>query len=118
MNQRGGGQTRGGYKQQQQRPQGQQQKPAVQLTLPQIDISVLAAMDAADKNNFVGNNIFGLIAQAYGEEVAPRITGMLLDESAVNFEQLLSDSAYFTGKVNEAYNLLMSVNRQPAQPTE
>jgi len=60
-----------------------------------------------ERSNFVGNTIFVLIQQAYGEEYAPRITGMLLDENAVNFKQLLTDSKYFSGKVNEAYGLLV-----------
>ena len=64
-------------------------------------------MQGQDRNNFVGNTIFGLIQQAYGEENAPRITGMLLDENAVDFKQLLTDSKYFSGKVNEAYGLLV-----------
>jgi hypothetical protein len=60
------------------------------------------------RNNFVGNNIYGVVQQAYGDENAPRITGMLLDENAVNFKQLLTDNEYFIGKVNEAYTLLMN----------
>jgi len=49
----------------------------------------------------------------YGDEFAPRITGMLLDESVVNFRHLLTDSVYFSGKVNEAYVLLVSsINTQ------
>lgn len=64
-------------------------------------------LQGQEKSNFVGNTIYGLIQQAYGEENAPRITGMLLDESAVDFKQLLSDSKYFSGKVNEAYGLLV-----------
>jgi len=69
-------------------------------------------MQGPDRSNYVGNNIFGLIQQAYGEENAPRITGMLLDEQAVNFKQLLTDNSYFSGKVNEAYSLLVS-SKQP-----
>jgi len=56
----------------------------------------------------VGNTIYGLIQQAYGEESAPRITGMLLDENAVNFKSLLTDNAYFQSKIQEAYQLLVS----------
>jgi len=33
---------------------------------------------------------------------------MLLDESVVNYKQLLTDNEYFSNKVNEAYTLLMS----------
>jgi len=73
-----------------------------------LDLAQLDSLQGNDKNNFVGNSIYGVIQQAYGEQSAPRITGMLLDENAVNFKQLLSDNEYFKGKVNEAYTLLMS----------
>lgn len=43
----------------------------------------------------------------FGEENAPTITGMLLDESAVDFKNLLSDNNYFVAKAKEAYALLM-----------
>ena len=56
----------------------------------------------------MGNTIYGLIQQAYGEENAPRITGMLLDENAVNFKSLLTDNSYFQSKIQEAYQLLVS----------
>jgi hypothetical protein len=76
--------------------------------LPAIDVTSLDTLVGNDKNNFVGNTIFGLITQAYGEENAPRITGMLLDENAVDFKQLLTDDQYFSNKVHEANSLLMN----------
>lgn len=83
------------------------------LQLPPVDVSQLDSLQGQDRNNFVGNNIYGVIQQVYGDQNAPRITGMLLDENAVNFKQLLSDSEYFRGKVNEAYTLLVnSMNTQ------
>jgi len=79
-------------------------------------VSQLDELSGPDRNNFVGNNIYAVIQQAYGEENAPRITGMLLDENAVNYKQLLGDSEYFRGKVNEAYILLMnSLSNQQKQ---
>lgn len=78
-------------------------------------MSGLDELSGPDRNNFVGNNIFAAIQQAYGEENAPRITGMLLDENAVNFKQLLSDNEYFRLKVNEAYTLLMNSLSQQKQ---
>jgi len=81
--------------------------------MPQIDVAHLESLSGQDKNNYVGNSIYGVIQAAYGDESAPRITGMLLDENAVNFKQLLTDSEYFKSKVDEAYNLLMtSLNQQ------
>ena len=70
-------------------------------------------MQGPDRNNFVGNSIFGVIQQVYGESNAPRITGMLLDESAVDFKQLLTDDEYFGGKVNEAHTLLVNSQAEP-----
>jgi len=78
------------------------------IQLPQIDVSPLESLQGDERNNFVGNNIYGLISAVLGQEVAPRITGMLLDESAVNFSQLLTDSQYFSGKVFEAHSLWMN----------
>lgn len=127
----GRGRGRGGYNKNQNQPnqqqhtqsQGQNDAPNLDqtqkqvtpgdaqpnLTLPQIDVSPLDNMASQDqRNNFVGNNIYGVVQQAYGDENAPRITGMLLDENAVNFKQLLTDNEYFIGKVNEAYTLLMN----------
>ena len=65
--------------------QQQQQQQMQLIQLPQIDVSPLESLQGDERNNFVGNNIYGLIQAALGQEFAPRITGMLLDESAVNF---------------------------------
>jgi hypothetical protein len=75
-------------------------------------VSPLETLQGDERKNFVGNNIYGLIQAVLGE-FAPRITGMLLDESAVNFNQLLTDSQYFTSKVYEAHNLW--INSQQKQ---
>lgn len=71
-------------------------------------------MEGEQRTQFVGNTIFGLITQGYGQEHAPRLTGMLLDENAVNFKSLLTDQGYFNNKAQEAYQLLMS-SQSPAQ---
>lgn len=68
----------------------------------------LEKMSAEYRTNFVGNNIYGAIENVYGPELAPKITGMLLDESAVNFKSLLTNSEYLSTKVAEAHQLLMS----------
>jgi len=69
------------------------------LQLPHIDLNQMDNLEGEQKTQFVGNNIFGVITQGYGQEHAPRLTGMLLDEKAVNFKQLLTDAAYFNNKV-------------------
>jgi len=83
----------------------------VHLNIPQVDLAQLEQMtDSNQKSQFVGNSIFGSIAQGYGNDLAPRLTGMLLDENAVNFKLLLSDNAYLDNKASEAYALLVSNN--------
>jgi len=42
----------------------------------------------------------------FGKDLAPTITGMLLDESAVDYKSLLTDHQYFTSKAHEAYSIL------------
>jgi len=86
------------------------------MTLPQVDVSQLDLMqDSAGRAQFVGNSIFASISQVYGQELAPRLTGMLLDENAVNFKSLVTDSSYLYNKCQEAYTLLMSTQQQPPQ---
>lgn len=85
----------------------QQQQQQMNLQLPQIDVNQLDALRGEERNNFVGNNIYGPIMAVFGEENAPTITGMLLDESAVDFKNLLSDNNYFNAKAKEAYALLI-----------
>ena len=80
------------------------------INLPNIDITQLDKLAGGDRNNFVGNNIYNLLMVAYQNDadLAGRITGMLLDENAVDFTKLLTDSQYFNDKKNEAYSMLMS----------
>ena len=62
------------------------------LPLPQINISDLQAIPLENngaRKNFVGNAIYPIIEAKYGGQ-APRLTGMLLDETRVNFNQLLT----------------------------
>lgn len=63
-------------------------------------------MASADKKNFVGNAIYGEIEAVFGENLAGRMTGMLIEENVVDFNQLLTNQGYFNQKVREAYFLL------------
>lgn len=87
-----------------QKPQGGKQQ---MLNLPQIDIAQLNNLQGDDRRTFVGNNIYETIQAVYGDDLAPIITGTLLDENVVDFKQLLSDNQYFSGRVNEAHQLLV-----------
>lgn len=82
----------------------QPQPPQQQLlVLPQIDITQLDVLQGDDRRTFVGNNIYETIQAVFGDELAPIITGTLLDEGVVDFTQLLSNNQYFTGRVYEAH---------------
>jgi|TARA_B110001469_G_C9618229_1_gene307963 hypothetical protein len=95
-------------------PQQIQMNQMPEIQLPQIDINKLKELNGNPQaiSEFVGNSIYGLIQQALGEEFAPRITGMLLDENAgIDFQKLLTDNKYISSKVYEAHNLIMSSQR-------
>lgn len=111
-----GGHRGGGYRNQtQQSHSGVRQVPQVQapviaapiqaFPLPQVNPADLD--NVPDRKTFVGNAIYGIIEHAFGPAFAGRITGMLIDEAVINFNQLLSDANYFTTKAHEAYQLLL-----------
>ena len=68
-----------------------------------------------EKKQFVGNAIYQIIEQSFNQNFAGRITGMLIDESVIKFEDLLTNQKYFTEKSYEAYNLLMAQQMQMQQ---
>jgi hypothetical protein len=73
------------------------------IAFPQVDLSEYHSLtDLNEKKNFIGNHIYPSIEQAFGAN-AGKITGMLLDEKAVNIDNLLQDPAYLNSKVVEAY---------------
>lgn len=76
------------------------------LQLPAIDSKPLDFLKGEERENFVGNHIYGPILAAFGAEEAPTVTGMILDESAVDYKELLTNQVYFSGKVNEARGIL------------
>jgi len=98
-----------GMGQQQQQQHHQQRGPgeaAGVLSLPAIDSGPLDVLKGEERENFVGNHIYGPILNAYGADEAPTVTGMILDESAVDYKELLTNQAYFTSKVQEARAIL------------
>lgn len=74
--------------------------------LPQIDSKPLDFLKGEERENFVGNHIYGPILSAFGSEEAPTVTGMILDESAVDYKELLTNQQYFASKVQEARAIL------------
>lgn len=105
----------GDMSQQQHAQQMQQQQAQSHLRLPQIDLSGFDSIQGEDRKNFVGNSIYPAIQAVYGDKIAGIITGMLLDEGAVDQRQLLSDNAFFVNKVQEAHNIY-SAHVQTQQP--
>ena len=94
--------------------QPQMQMPPQQenmMQLPQVNVAQLDSLQGDDRNNFVGNNIYQTIHATYGEEYAPTITGMLLDETAVDYKLLLTQNQYFQAKAREAYELLIQTKQ-------
>lgn len=89
--------------------------PPQEMLLPPVDVDQLDKLTGDDRNNFVGNHIYQTIHQTYGEEYAPTITGMLLDESAVDFKLLLTENQYFQAKAREAYELLVQSKQSQEQ---
>lgn len=73
------------------------------------------SLESGQRNQFVGNSIFGTIAQAFGQADAPRLTGMLLDEKVIDLKQLVTDNNYFNTKVQEAFSLLAQSRQQQQQ---
>ena len=68
-----------------------------------------------EKKQFIGNTIYPVIEAAMGGSYAGKITGMLLDEKAVEIDKLLTDQGYLNGKAVEAYQLIDITTRQQAQ---
>lgn len=60
-----------------------------------------------DRRSFVGNAVFPLISSVCGQ-LSSKVTGMVIDESAVDVKKLLTDGVFFNTKVQEAVMLLQS----------
>ena len=78
------------------------------LMQPLVDLDKVfnQITDANVRKQEVGNAIFPIIKERYGE-LASKITGMLLDnERIVDPIQLVSNISYLQQKANEAWQLL------------
>jgi hypothetical protein len=58
--------------------------------------------DAQERKQFIGNVIYHEIDRIYHADLAGKITGMLLDESAVDLGRLSSDANYLSFRAFEA----------------
>ena len=70
--------------------QNQLARPAAPaLSYPIVDLKNLASVtDVNERKNIVGNSIYQVALQRIGETFAGKVTGMMLDESAVTFNRL------------------------------
>lgn len=62
----------------------------------------------------VGNAIFDFVQQLTGQELAPKVTGMLIDLSHQEIQLYLQNYTEFQRKVNEAGGMLQGM--QPKMP--
>ena len=97
------------------RPPYGQQFPGGMSQIPQIQIGQVdqneynSLTDLESKKQYIGNHIYPSIEQIHGQNFAGKITGMLLDEKAVEIDRLLVDQGYLSNKVFEAQQLLSSL---------
>jgi hypothetical protein len=71
--------------------------------------------DLQERKQFIGNTIYPVIEASVGGAYAGKITGMLLDEKAVEIDKLLVDQNYLSARVYEAYQLIEMTTKQQAQ---
>lgn len=77
-----------------------------QQMLPSVDTQRLSQMEPAERRQEIGNAIYSVIQQHYGD-AAGKITGMLLDnDRIVDPIQLVTNYQYLQQKANEAWTLL------------
>lgn len=74
------------------------------INLPEnVDLNKLSG-DKDSRTNYVGNLVFPVIEHKYGAQIAPSLTGILLDEDVVDFKKFLTDREYFNTKITEAHS--------------
>ena len=94
-------------------PMMQTQQPIAQaptlpmIALPQVDINHFNSLaEAHERKQWVGSLVYPAIQPHVGDALAAKITGMVIDETAVNLPMMLTDQNYFNKNINEALNLL------------
>jgi len=77
------------------------------IALPQVDMNHFQSLqDPAERKQWVGSLIYPVILKHVGDSLAAKITGMVIDETAVNLPMMLNDQVYFNKNINDALNLL------------
>jgi hypothetical protein len=82
-------------------------QPGLSIQKPAFDMnSFNTTQDPSQLKQMIGNAVYTAIIRFVGENFAGKITGMVIEENAVNQMMLMSDQAYFDKNVNEAFKLL------------
>lgn len=106
--------------QQQSMPQNSlPQNSLLMIQLPQVDMNHFHSLtDPNERKQWVGTLIYPVILKHVGEQLASKITGMVIDETAVNLPAMLQDQIYFNKNINEALNLLSNQAQAQGQPQQ
>jgi hypothetical protein len=90
------------------------QGPQIRWQLPQgFDFQKLGqAKDQNERRALVGNFLFPFIKDQVNETHASKITGMIIDETVVDIQKLLTDVQYFNKMLFGA----LAAAQQPQQP--
>ena len=79
------------------------------MEVPAVDASELDRLsNAEERKSFVGNALYPLMMTRYGEEHAPLVTGMLLEEGHFEAKRLLTDGAYLLEASRMAFESITS----------
>ena len=71
-------------------------------------VEELNQLPPEDQTDYLGNNLYEKVIAMCGEDLAPKITGMLLDMQQKDIIQLLRDPKALESKINEGMSLLHS----------
>lgn len=76
--------------------------------LPAFDPQLFTQLKAGELKQQVGNSIYQCIISTVGDEkITSKITGMLLEESTVNQQLMMSDVNYFNKNIHDAWMMLL-----------
>jgi hypothetical protein len=81
--------------------------PSQSIPMPAFDMNNFTTIqDQSQLKQMIGNAVYTAIIRFVGDNYAGKITGMVIEENAVNQQMLMSDQVYFDKNINEAFKLL------------
>jgi len=98
-------------------PAAAPQQQSISVPLPQFNIQAFQQLnDTAQRRMMIGNSVYPAIMAVVGEQFASKITGMIIDENAVDLQMLMTDQTYFNKNINDAFVMLGGMGQvYPAQ---